>query len=88
MMSRHSYLRSEISGAIAKKHPYAKNQLSVSGSFFNQFVTDIFTIKTRLKCMYLYIQPRFACLSRAVGGRFASAKALFGCLGINGLIIW
>ena len=30
-----------LSGAIAKKLPHAKNQLSVPGSFFNQFITDI-----------------------------------------------
>ena len=43
MMSRHFRLRSELSGAIAKRLPHAKNQLSVPGSFFNQFVTDIYT---------------------------------------------
>ena len=41
MMSRHFGLSSEVSGAIAKRLPYPKNQLSVSGSFSNQFVTDI-----------------------------------------------
>ena len=41
MMSRHFALSSELSGAIAKRVPHAKNQLSVPGSFFNQFVTDI-----------------------------------------------
>ena len=35
MMSRHFRLRSELSGAIAKRLPHAKNQLSVPGSFFN-----------------------------------------------------
>ena len=39
MMSRHFRMSSELSGAIAKT-PHAKNQLSVPGSFFNQFVTD------------------------------------------------
>ena len=52
MMSGHFGLSSELSGAIAKRLPHAKNQLSVSGSFFNQFVTDIriyiLPIKTRL----------------------------------------
>ena len=43
MVSRHFGLRSESSGAIAKRLPHAKNQLSVPGSFFNQFVTDIYT---------------------------------------------
>ena len=42
MMSRHFRLSSELSGAIAKKHRHAKNQLSGPGSFFNQFVTDIY----------------------------------------------
>ena len=42
MMSRHFSLSSELTGAIAKRLPYAKNQLSVTGSFFNQFVTDIY----------------------------------------------
>ena len=42
MMSRHFALNSEITGAIAKRLPHAKNQPSVPGSFFNQFVTDIY----------------------------------------------
>ena len=42
MMSRHFALSSELSGAIAKIVPHAKNQLSTPGSFFNQFVTDIY----------------------------------------------
>ena len=41
-MSRHFRLSSELTGAIAKRLPHAKNQLSVPGSFFNQFVTDIY----------------------------------------------
>ena len=47
MMSRDFGLRSELGGAIAKRLPHAKNQLSVPGSFFNQFVTDIY--------IYIYI---------------------------------
>ena len=47
MMSRHFRLSSELSGAIAKKLPHAKNQLSVTGSFFNQFVIYIY--------IYIYI---------------------------------
>ena len=47
MMSRHFALSSELTGAIAKRLPYAKNQLSVTGSFYNQFVTDIY--------IYIYI---------------------------------
>ena len=42
MMSRHFALSSELTGAIAKRLPHAKNQLSAPGSFFNQFVTDIY----------------------------------------------
>ena len=42
MMSRHFALNSELTGAIAKKLPHAKNQPSAPGSFFNQFVTDIY----------------------------------------------
>ena len=47
MMSRHFDLSSELTGAIAKKLPHAKNQLSGPDSFFNQFVTYI----------YIYIYP-------------------------------
>ena len=42
MMSLHFGLSSELSGAIAKKLPHAKNQLPVPGSFFNQFVIYIY----------------------------------------------
>ena len=38
-MSRHSRLSSELSGSIAKRLSHARNQLSVTGSFFNQFDT-------------------------------------------------
>ena len=48
MMSRHFALNSEHTGAIAKRLPHAKNQPSAPGSFFNQFVTDIY--------IYIYIQ--------------------------------
>ena len=41
MMGGHFGPRLELSGAIAKRLPHAKNQLSVPGSCFNQFVTDI-----------------------------------------------
>ena len=46
-MSNHFRLSSELTGAIAKRLSYAKNQLSVPGSFFNQFVTYIY--------IYIYI---------------------------------
>ena len=50
MMSRHFHLSSELSGAIAKRLAHAKNQLSVPGSFFNQFVTYYIYIY-----IYIYI---------------------------------
>ena len=43
MMSRHFRLNSEFSGAIAKRLRHAKNQFSVPGSFFNQFVCTLNT---------------------------------------------
>ena len=43
MMSRYSALSSDLTGAIAKKLPHVKNQHSGPGSFFNQFVTDIYS---------------------------------------------
>ena len=46
-MSRYFRLSSELSGAIAKRSTHAKNQLSVPGSFFNQFVTDIYMERYR-----------------------------------------
>ena len=46
MMSRHFGLSSELTGAIAKRLTYAKNQLSGPDSFFNQFVTDIYIVYT------------------------------------------
>ena len=42
MMNRHFRLSSELIEAIAKRLTHAKNQLSEPGSFFNQFVTDIY----------------------------------------------
>ena len=45
MMSRHFRLSSELTGAIAKRLPHAKNQLSAPCSFFNQFVTEIYIYK-------------------------------------------
>ena len=35
-------LRSELSGTIAKRLKHDKNQLSVPGSLFNRYVTDIY----------------------------------------------
>ena len=42
MMSQHFRLRSELTRAIAKRLPLAKNQPSGPDSFLNQFVTDIY----------------------------------------------
>ena len=42
MMSRHFRLSSELIGPIGKRLPHAKNQLSTPGSFFDQFVTEIY----------------------------------------------
>ena len=49
MMSQHFCMSSELTGAIPKRLPHAKNQLSESGSFFNQFVTEIYYISLLLK---------------------------------------
>ena len=59
-MSRHFHLSSELNRAIAKRLPPAKNQLSMPGSFFNQFVTDVYskyilTIKTQLIYLSIYV---------------------------------
>ena len=64
MMSQHFALSSELSGAIAKRLPHAKNQLSVPGSFFNQFVTEI----------YIYIQSTPLNRATSVRGHFAPIK--------------
>ena len=54
MISQHFRLMSELSGVISKRLPYAKNQLSVPGSFFNQFVTDIYILTIKLDyCIYI-----------------------------------
>ena len=47
MMSQHFGLSSEFTGAIAKRLPHAKNQLSAPDIFFNQFVTEVY--------IYIYI---------------------------------
>ena len=48
MMCRHFRLSSELTGAIAKTLPHAKNQFSAPGSFFNQFVAYIYIQSTPL----------------------------------------
>ena len=50
MMSRYFRLSAELCGAIAKRLPHAKYQLSVPGSFFNQFVRYIY-----IASVYIYI---------------------------------
>ena len=65
MMSQHFALSSELTGTIAKKLPHAKNYRSMTGSFFNQFVPDMYihkyivyilTIKTRLIYICVYVR--------------------------------
>ena len=46
-------MMSQLTGAIAKRLPHAKNQLSTPGSFFNQFVTDRY-IRLRLIGSHIY----------------------------------
>ena len=53
MMNGHFHLSSELSGAIAKRLPHAKNQLSAPGSFFNQFVTYIYMRLPSVACGYI-----------------------------------
>ena len=69
MMSRHFRLSSELTGAIAKRLPHAKNQLSTPGSFFNQFVTYIYIYMLQRKreigvheCERVYTNLAFALL--------------------------
>ena len=54
MMSLHFALSSEHSGAIAKRLPHAKNQPSTPGSFFNQFVREIYIYT------YIYIHSNLS----------------------------
>ena len=76
MMSQHFALNSELTGAIAKRLPHAKNQPSAPGSFFNQFVTDIYIyISLLLKLDYcLYIQSTTLNRVTSVRGYFAPIK--------------
>ena len=64
MMSRHFRLSSELSGAIAKRLPHAKYQLSGPDSFFNQFVTDIY--------IYIYIYTVYIHINRVLIVRIIS----------------
>ena len=79
MMSRHFALSSELTGGIAKILPHAKNQLSSSGSFFNQFVTEIYiytyihTYTHINRVLIVRTSALRACLRCAAGGHFVSA---------------
>ena len=68
MICGHFRLRSELSGAIAKSPPHSKNELSVPGSFFNQFV--ILYIYSRLRL----IGPLFNRVSRLIGPLLAGPE--------------
>ena len=56
MMSRHFRLSSELTGAIAKRPSHAKNQLSMAGNLFNQFVTDIYIGHSKVLVPNLYLK--------------------------------
>ena len=81
MMSQHFRLSSELTRAIAKRIARAKNQLSVSGNFFNQFVTDIY--------IYIYKRSSLGCAVRlantvsAGGALWASGVTLIIYKGNN-----
>ena len=71
MLSRHFALNSELTGAIAKRLPHAKNQPSAPGSFFNQFVTDIYIYTIYIYiCIYIYIYILGRSISLAGHGIF------------------
>ena len=76
MMSRHFRLRSELTGAIAKRLPHTQNQLSMLDSFFNQFFTDIYTYK----------RASLACAAR-LADTLCPPEAPFGRLGSHWLCI-
>ena len=78
MMSRYFRLCSELSGTIAKRLPHAKNQLSAPGSFFNQFVTDIYTASVTIA----YKRASHAFAAR-MSDTFCLPKAPFGRLGLH-----
>ena len=69
MMSRHFTLSSELTGAIAKKLPRAKNQLSAPGSFFNQFVQRYIHIYKRASLAYAARLADTLCPPEAPFGR-------------------
>ena len=74
MMSRHFRLSSELTGAIAKILPHAKNQPSAPGSFFNQFVTDIYIYNHRVLIVRIYIYICYELIEETARRR----KLIFG----------
>ena len=97
MMSRHFALSSELTGAIAKRLPHAKNQPSTPGSFlinslqiYIYIYTHIYTNNNRVLIVwiYIYIQERFAlvCAARLADTSYPP-EAPFGRLGSHWLII-
>ena len=78
MMSRHFRLSSELTGTIAKRLLHAKNQLSVPGSFFNQFVTDIY--------IYIYTHINRVLIVRIYHRR--RIHPVMGWIGPEGLPDW
>ena len=91
MMSRHFRLSSELTGAIAKRLPHAKNHLSAPGSFFNQFVTEIYPYYLKSINVCLFVSVYIHIYSLACAARLADTKcppeAPFGCLGSHWLFI-
>ena len=77
-MSQHFALNSELTGAIAKILPHAKNQLSAPGSFFNQFVTDIYIYRY----IYTYKRASLACAPR-LADTLCPPEAPFGRLEVT-----
>ena len=84
MMKRHFALNSELTGAIAKILPHAKNQLFVHGGFFNQFVTDICIYINRVLIVRLYVYKRasLACAAR-LADTLCPPEAPFGRLKVT-----
>ena len=78
MMSRHFALSSELSGAIVKRLPHAKNQLSAPSSFFNQFVTEIYIYVY----IYYYKRASLACAAR-LADTMCPPEAPFGRLEVT-----
>ena len=80
MMSRHFALNSELTGAIAKRLPHAKNQPSAPGSFFNQFVTDIYIHihNNRVLIVRIYIYIYIYICNELIEETAGHRKLIFG----------